>query len=67
MSEPGARLWTKRAGGSEGEVQKSPVGTGSLTGSEVALAGSHQVTGWLLWWVLSALEFTHNGWARGSR
>lgn len=67
MSEPGARLWTKRAGGSEGEVQKSPVGMGSLTGSEVALAGSHQVTGWLLWWVLSALEFTHNGWARGSR
>lgn len=45
VSEPGARLWTKRARGSEGKVQKSPVGTGSLTGSEVALAGSRQVTG----------------------
>lgn len=40
MSEPGPRLWTERAGGSEGEVQSSPVGTGSLAGSEVAPAGS---------------------------
>ena len=44
MSEPGPRLWTERAGGSEGKVQSSPVGTGSLAGSEVAPAGSRQVT-----------------------
>ena len=67
MSEPGPRLWTERAGGSEGKVQSSPVGTGSLAGSEVAPAGSRQVTEWLLCWVLPALEFAHNGWARGSR
>lgn len=53
--------------GIRGRGSESPVGTGSLTGSEVAPAGSSQVIESLLWWVLPALKFAHNGWARGSR
>ena len=52
--------------GIRGRGSESPVGTGSLTGSEVAPAGSSQVIESLLWWVLPALKFAHNGWARGS-